>query len=184
MSTAQIRRIVLCGFMGCGKSSVGEALAAHLKWEFLDTDAMIEKRENCSVPDIFREKGEAYFRRLETEVAAVLSEKQQVVVSTGGGFVINQENIDTLLRKVEPQKEREKEETCIVYLDCDFETCYQRIKNSSRPLVKTKTKKELTELFEQRVQQYRKIATLHVSNQSLISDVVVKICEIKSAVGA
>ena len=63
-----VHQILLCGFMGCGKTSVGQALSFRLRWEFLDTDAMIEKREGKSIPQIFSQQGEPAFRQMEQQV--------------------------------------------------------------------------------------------------------------------
>ena len=81
-----VQRILLCGFMGCGKTSVGQALSFRLKWEFLDTDAMIEKREGRKIPEIFAQDGEAAFRQMEAQTAASLGRRRNTVISTGGGF--------------------------------------------------------------------------------------------------
>ena len=70
-----VQRILLCGFMGCGKTSVGQALSFRLKWEFLDTDAMIEKREGRKIPEIFAQDGEAAFRQMEAQTAARAAQK-------------------------------------------------------------------------------------------------------------
>ena len=87
MSKKGTRQILLCGFMGCGKTSVGQALAFRLKWDFLDTDTMIEKRQGCSIPQIFQQQGEEAFRQMEEETARLLGKRKNTVISTGGGFM-------------------------------------------------------------------------------------------------
>ena len=72
--------IVLIGFMGCGKTTVGEALAEKLSYDFLDTDQYIEKRENRTISDIFEQEGENYFRNLETESLQELVEQTSAVL--------------------------------------------------------------------------------------------------------
>lgn len=163
-----VQRILLCGFMGCGKTSVGQALAFRLKWDFLDTDAMIEKREGIPIPQIFQTKGEEYFRQAETAAAAAVARRKNVVVSTGGGFVMRDENLSALLAY-------HPDATGIVYLDCDFDTCYQRICTSSRPLVVSNTKEQLREIFQSRADRYRSVSTIQVHNDSLVSDAVEEI---------
>ena len=78
-------RVILIGFMGCGKSTVGRLLAERLGWELVDTDALIEARTGTPVTRIFRDQGEHAFRDTETEALASLEQKPRLVVATGGG---------------------------------------------------------------------------------------------------
>ena len=71
-----MQQILLCGFMGCGKTSVGQALAFRLRWDFLDTDALIEKRTGMSIPEIFAKQGEQSFRQMEQQAAAMLGKRR------------------------------------------------------------------------------------------------------------
>lgn len=87
------RNIVLFGFMGTGKTSVGMALASKLGMEFVDMDSIIEVRQKKSISKIFSEKGEPYFRRLERELVQELSAKKGLIIATGGGVVLDKENI-------------------------------------------------------------------------------------------
>jgi len=82
------RPIFLVGFMGSGKSRIGEALARRLNWEFLDTDARVVEREGRSVGEIFRDRGEAEFRRAEWEALRSLEGRRGIVVATGGGLFV------------------------------------------------------------------------------------------------
>ena len=82
----QVRRLVLVGFMGSGKSTVGPLLAARLGWGFVDVDATLETEEGASVAEIFRTKGEAYFREAEVRVATRVLERDRIVVGSGGGW--------------------------------------------------------------------------------------------------
>jgi len=87
----------MIGFMGTGKSTVGSALADRLGWRFVDTDAAVVEREGRSIPELFEEKGETYFRDAETSVlTSVLSGSRQVV-STGGGAVLREANREAML---------------------------------------------------------------------------------------
>ena len=88
--------IVLTGFMGTGKSTVGRLLAKELQYNFVDTDSLIEQRCGMSIPDFFKTKGEQVFRQLETEVTRELSTCSSQVISTGGGLILNPENVAIL----------------------------------------------------------------------------------------
>ena len=96
-----VHQILLCGFMGCGKTSVGQALSFRLRWEFLDTDAMIEKREGKSIPQIFSQQGEPAFRQMEQQVARGLGRRKNAVISTGGGFLMREETVRALRESAE-----------------------------------------------------------------------------------
>ena len=91
-----MKNIVLVGFMGTGKTVVAKRLAERLKREFLELDAVIEKKEGMSIKDIFEKKGEPYFRKLEKAVVKEAAQKQGLVISAGGGAIIDEENFKTL----------------------------------------------------------------------------------------
>ena len=91
--------IILTGFMATGKTTVGKLLAEQLKYEFVDTDDLIVKRSGQTVAEIFREKGEAAFRRMESEIAQELGQKEGLVVSTGGRLMLDPANAAALSRR-------------------------------------------------------------------------------------
>ena len=137
---------VLLGFMGAGKSTIARGLDPN----YLDMDALIEKRLGMSIANFFAEKGEAAFRQVESEILAELLQRDKVV-STGGGVVISQRNRDLL-----------KTNSDNIYLKADFETLYQRIsadKNNQRPLFLSKTKEELQKIFQERESWYEEVAS-------------------------
>ncbi|MCA9929728.1 MAG: shikimate kinase [Anaerolineales bacterium] len=90
--------IILTGFMGTGKTTVGKLLAAQLGYAFVDTDALIEQQVGRTIADIFAQLGEAAFRRMEAEVAAQLGERDRLVIATGGRLMLDPENVAALGR--------------------------------------------------------------------------------------
>jgi shikimate kinase len=85
--------IYLVGFMGTGKSVVGQELARQKKWKFLDLDQLIELRQKSAISDIFAKKGESYFRKAETKALKEVAKEENFVIACGGGIVTRQENI-------------------------------------------------------------------------------------------
>jgi shikimate kinase len=93
------KNVVLIGFMGCGKSTIGIRLSYRLRVVVEDTDKLIERRMKRSISDIFAQEGEAYFRDLETHVIRnLVADRTGVVIATGGGVVLRKENVDALRR--------------------------------------------------------------------------------------
>jgi len=90
--------VVITGFMGTGKTSVGRALAGRLGVPFADTDSLIEKREGRSVTEIFDDRGEAYFRKVEKQAIAEALAIPGAVVATGGGAVLDADNAEVLCK--------------------------------------------------------------------------------------
>jgi shikimate kinase len=88
--------IILTGFMGSGKSTVGRLLAQQLQFEFIDTDDLIETRDGRSIATIFSEEGEPFFRRLEAQIAWELSARRGLVVATGGRLMLDPDNAAVL----------------------------------------------------------------------------------------
>lgn len=126
MERSNRNNVILIGFMGSGKTSVGKVLAGKLGYRFLDSDALIVQEEKQSIPAIFEVKGEAYFRDKETELLNNLkSSLQEAVLSTGGGIPIRPQNRELL-----------KQLGFVVFLKTSDETILRRLRDdTSRPLL-------------------------------------------------
>lgn len=143
--------IFLCGFMGCGKTTAGKLAAKKLGCGYMDTDELIVKNEGMSIPEIFAQKGEPYFRKVEAETVKSLCGKN-LVVSCGGGAMLNGETAAAAA-----------ENGIVVFLDVPFETCYERIKDdANRPIAVSSTKEQLLERFNQRYDVYSANSTVRV----------------------
>ncbi len=93
------KNIILTGFMGTGKTTVGRLLAQELGYEFIDTDELIEARSGRSIPQIFLESGEAAFRRMEADLVRELADREGLVIATGGRLMLDPANAAALSRK-------------------------------------------------------------------------------------
>lgn len=144
--------IILIGFMGSGKTSVGIGLSYRLRMPVEDTDKLIERREGCSVSDIFRDRGEDCFRQLETELLRELAEGGGArIYSVGGGTPVRLENRKLLKRL-----------GTVVYLRVRPETVYERLKNDdTRPLLRCENPLErIRELMGSRADAYEETADI------------------------
>jgi shikimate kinase len=121
-----MKNIILTGFMGTGKTAVGRRLAMLLNMELIDVDTEIEKSQQMTINEIFRQFGEPRFREIETEMIQKLSERKDVIISTGGGAVLKQKNMDAL-----------RKQGIIICLMASPQTILKRTShNSNRPLLK------------------------------------------------
>ncbi len=149
-----MRNIVLMGFMGAGKTTVGKYLAKALKCEFIDTDEQIVKEQGRKIPDIFAEDGEAVFRDMETELLKRLQEKEdRFVLSIGGGMPVREENRE-LLRNLGK----------VVYLKTSKEEIIRRVSgDTNRPLLQGGTLEEkVADLMNAREEIYMETAHVEV----------------------
>lgn len=128
--------VILVGYMGCGKSTVGRRLSYRLRKPFLDTDKQIELKQKCTISEIFKSRGEEAFREMETEyLRGLLKETCEYVIAVGGGLVLREVNRE-LLKKL----------GTVVYLRAKPETIYERLKNdTTRPLLQCENPKEKIE---------------------------------------
>jgi shikimate kinase len=163
-----IRRIVLTGFMGAGKTTTGALLAQSLGWRFIDSDLVIEREAGRSIAEIFAEQGEAAFRSLEAEIIRVQAIQEYSVLALGGGAIesaLTREVLDTLTK------------TKIVFLDAPLdimvERCLAQPNAAERPVLTDRDR--LKQRFVSRLPHYRQ-AHLTISTAGLSpNDVVVRI---------
>ncbi len=164
-SIHQLDNVVLIGFMGCGKSTIGKLLAKTLDYNFIDTDAYIEEKAGMTISDIFLKYGEAYFRQMETDVIQeLLSQHRRTVFATGGGMPLREENA-RLLRMLG---------TC-VFLKASEKEIYNRVKDdTSRPLLQCDNPYErIVSLLQERTLLYNRASHFQITTDgSSVEDIV------------
>ncbi len=172
-----MRRIILIGYMGAGKTTVGRALSKELGIPFYDLDWYIENRRRKTVSEIFAEQGEEGFRKIEHNMLHEVAEFEDVIISCGGGTPCFYDNIDYMNQQGQ-----------VVYLKATPEVLYQHLimGKGDRPLLKGKSKEELmtfiTEQLKQRETFYSKAQyTFDVNvmdNNEKINTTIEKLCEL------
>jgi shikimate kinase len=168
---ASHRAVFLVGFMGAGKTSVGRELAERLGWRFVDLDDRVEARERRSVAEIFRDSGEAAFRKAETlalrELLDQLDHERPTVAALGGGAFVQDENAWLLAEAGDP----------MVFLDAPYEVLHQRCgpQGSSRPLFLDEAR--FRELYETRRPHYLRAQLRVDTTQQTISQVATEIIQ-------
>ncbi|MDO8476869.1 MAG: shikimate kinase [Candidatus Rokubacteria bacterium] len=146
MAGEMVDNVILVGFMGAGKSSVGRILAARLGRCFVETDEMITATEGRPIPEIFAEKGEARFRALEDEAVRLLALKRGDVIATGGGLPCGAGRAEAL-RAI----------GTVVWLSGDFGALYERaLRGGDRPMLSGKTREQAEALYAARKPFYAK----------------------------
>lgn len=150
--------IVLIGFMGSGKSSIGRLLAAKLGFQLVDTDRIIIDREGVEIGEIFARHGEPHFRDLETAALRSIAHLNRCVIATGGGIVGREENRE-LLRGL----------GFVVWLTASEEVIFERVsRNTRRPLLQTANPREtVTRLLAERRPLYEAAAAFTIDSTSL-----------------
>lgn len=143
--------VYLIGFMGTGKSTVASHLGKTFLTDVVEMDEMIAEREGRSIPDIFAQNGETYFRELETNFLREPDKKQNTVISCGGGVVLREENVQLM-----------KKSGKIILLTASPEEIYERVKNDQgRPLLKGRNNPEaIRELMNERKEKYENAADI------------------------
>lgn len=142
------KNIILVGFMGTGKTVTGRILAERTGMELVDMDALIELRQGKSIPEIFAQDGEAAFRSMERELVKELSARNGLIISTGGGIVLDPGNIADF-----------EQTGLVVCLTASPETILKRLENdTTRPLLSGDKKSQIASLLETRKPLYDAIA--------------------------
>jgi shikimate kinase len=157
--------VILVGFMGAGKSSVGRLLARRLGRCFVETDDMITAKEGRPIPEIFTVKGEPHFRALEDEAVRLLALKRGDVIATGGGLPCRDGRVEALQAL-----------GTVVWLAGDLTTlCERALRSGNRPMLQGKTREEIESLYKSREPFYAKadlsVDTTHLNPDQVAAEV-------------
>ena len=160
--------ISIIGMMGAGKTTVGKLLVEKLSgFSLIDTDDLIIKRENKTINEIFNENGEEYFRKVETDIIREIFINDNQIISTGGGIICSDENLEIL-----------KGNSLVFYLKANDTTLFERVKNNKeRPLLNVdKIHEKIISLLEQRKTNYEKahfiIETDNKSTNEVVNSII------------
>lgn len=168
--------VVMIGFMGTGKSTVGRALASRLGRGFVDVDSIVEETEELSVTEIFTRRGEQAFRELEHTAIRKLVQQPLQVISCGGGAVLRRDNTELLRARGR-----------LVLLDASLDTIVERLRRSkNRPLFNQGSALGVAELFRDRQRIYRQAADIavvtdHKTPEQLAADIVSELIALPKA---
>ncbi|MDA9092070.1 shikimate kinase [Pelagibacteraceae bacterium] len=158
------KNLTLTGMMGVGKSTIGKAISKQLLMEFIDIDKIIEKKLKLTIPKIFEQKGEAFFRRVEEKITLEEIKKNNKVVSLGGGAFMNKKIRDCILSQ-----------TKSFWLNININLLTKRLNSSQkRPLLINKdTKLTLEKIYQERRSTYS-LANYKIDCNNLKTDLIVK----------
>lgn len=156
LSSPKVKKsnIVLIGFSGSGKTTIGKAIAEKLGKKFVDTDELIQQIEGKSINEIFETHGESYFRQLESNIAGEISHYTDSVISTGGGFAENPSNINSI-----------RNNSFVVWLFTDINDTLSRLDTQQKPKLANRSNDEIVHLFETRKPNYFKNADMIFYNK-------------------
>lgn len=166
----QKKNIFLIGFIGSGKTAIGKQLAEKLNWKFVDTDELIIEKEGIPISEIFKQKGEPYFREIESEILQSLKNESHTVIAGGGGMVIEEENRIMMI-----------ERSNVFWIYSPVDVCIKRLDNGLRPPLSNPFEnisdpQERGEiLFNFRIPYYCEIADMLIYNNSTVEKAVKKI---------
>jgi shikimate kinase len=162
------RNLVLVGFMGSGKTTVGRVLAKQMNWSFVDTDVVIEQEQGTTVAQLFEQQGELQFRRIEADTLKRVLAASNQVIATGGGAVLAPANCEAMLQ-----------DGFVVALTADYKTIIQRVGgDQARPLLQGDVNERVALLLEQRKTAYDfadiKIDTSNRTIEQIIATILTK----------
>ena len=157
------RNIVLIGMPASGKSTIGKLLAKKMNYEYYDADRYLERKENVKISTLFSEKGEEYFRNLETKYLKELSQKNGIIISTGGGAVKREKNMRILGKK-----------GIIVFLNRKIEDIAKE-NHEARPLLQNID--NIYKLYDERIELYNRYSDIIVENNGTLKEVTDRIAE-------
>ena len=157
-----MKKIIIIGFAACYKSTAGKQLAEKLGYNFVDTDVEIECASGMSIRQIFDASGEAYFRKLESELLRSLKTRTDTVVSCGGGSILA-DDFDEFAQ-----------DSVVVWLTASAETVHARLGDSPRPLFDGQSVKQLSEYIQSRADLYKKYAQVEISTDGKTFEQVVQ----------
>ncbi|MGM7681542.1 shikimate kinase [Cytobacillus sp. Hm23] len=168
-----MKAVILTGFMGAGKTTVGKRLGEEWKLPVIDTDDYIEKKVGKKISEIFEGEGEDTFRQYERELLPTLP-IENVVITTGGGIVIQEENRNWM-----------NDNSFVIYLHCDLEQIISRLEgDSSRPLIKNSKKEQIEHILTTRLPYYKECSvTIDTTNKSIAQIVDEINLEVKKSIG-
>lgn len=161
-----VSKIILVGMMGAGKTTIGKLLSNKLNYNFIDLDKIIEEKSGVKINTIFEIEGESGFRDRELQALRHSLEKDQVIISTGGGIVTYEKSRTQLI----------KNNALIIYLKANLQTLCNRLKNdNSRPILNVADKEQVIErVLEEREPYYYDLADMDVDTSHMKSIDVVK----------
>ena len=166
-----IKNILLTGFSGCGKTSIGKQLAEKLGYIYFDTDSIIAEQEDLSIKEIFKKKGEEYFRKIEKEILIKLIEQKNAVISCGGGILCDNEKKEN--GKINSNTfHLLSEENLVVWLHVPLEESLKRIDMIEKPMLFNRNQDEIENLYNERKILYCISSDLLVANTSELSKTV------------
>lgn len=160
------KKVALIGMMGCGKSTIAKLLSEKLNIDFIDLDEIFETRNQIKIKDFFQKFGEETFRKSETELLKEFSIKDNIIISTGGGIIVKEENRNILFNQ----------DIYTIYLKTSVETIYERIKqDKSRPLLLVNNPKEEIKKILNKREEYYNLANLIIETDNITKEEVAEI---------
>ncbi len=151
--------------MGCGKTTIGKRMASELGYNFVDCDEYLEKKYNKTITECF-DISEKYFRDLESECLKELSEQSGNVLSTGGGMVLREENVKLF------------KDDIIIFINRPIENILSDVDKSNRPLINNQDSSKIIEIYNSRINIYKKSCDFEVVNDKSIEEIISEIKKI------